>query len=200
MKRASPRPALHLLQLIEEPRCRRQVNVRSWRDQDLSSERHNVRFGAEEAMVGTTWWAQNCHRSSLCQGLLTKDRTTGSVVGVVDRLVLSDAHWSQMSDLIVGSPDRRALSGPDNCKLLQVGPALLTNVESNRTHPRSRLTIWHKRALPVSRLRSTGALTLAKIAIRGTMVFLTGSSNVLTEAASLSGSALGFDRLRDKAL
>ena len=55
MKQASPRLALHLLQLIEEPRCRRQVNVRSWRDQDLSSERRNVRFGAKEAMVGTTW-------------------------------------------------------------------------------------------------------------------------------------------------
>jgi hypothetical protein len=55
MKQASPRLALHLLQLIEEPLCRRQVNVRSWRDQDLSSERRNVRFGAKEAMVGTTW-------------------------------------------------------------------------------------------------------------------------------------------------
>jgi hypothetical protein len=55
IKWASPRLALHLLQLTEEPRCRRQVNVRSWRDLDLSSERRNVRFGAEEAMVGTTW-------------------------------------------------------------------------------------------------------------------------------------------------
>jgi hypothetical protein len=55
IKRASPRLALHQLLLTEEPRCRRQVNARSWRDQDLSSERRNVRFGAEEAMVGTTW-------------------------------------------------------------------------------------------------------------------------------------------------
>jgi hypothetical protein len=53
IKRASPRLALHPLQLTEEPRCRRQVNVRSWRDQDLSSVRRNVRFGAKEAMVRT---------------------------------------------------------------------------------------------------------------------------------------------------
>jgi hypothetical protein len=46
MKQASPRLALHLLQFIEEPRCRPQVNVRSWRNQDLSSERRNLRFRA----------------------------------------------------------------------------------------------------------------------------------------------------------
>jgi hypothetical protein len=60
----------------------------------------------------------------------------------------------------------------------------LMKVESNRIHPRSRLTIWHKRL--------TGLCAELDLPV--------GSSIVLTGAASLSGSAPDFDSLRDKAL
>jgi transposase len=35
-------------------------------------------------------------------------------LGVMDRLVLSDAQWSRMSDLIIGRPDQCGSTGRDN--------------------------------------------------------------------------------------
>ncbi len=35
-------------------------------------------------------------------------------MGVVDRLLLSDAHWDRMSGLIIGRPDQRGSTGRDN--------------------------------------------------------------------------------------
>jgi putative transposase len=37
-----------------------------------------------------------------------------AVLGVLDRLVLTDKHWERMSGLIIGRPDQRGSTGRDN--------------------------------------------------------------------------------------
>jgi len=37
-----------------------------------------------------------------------------AVLGVMSRLVLSDAHWDRMSGLIIGRPDQKGSTGRDN--------------------------------------------------------------------------------------
>lgn len=53
-------------------------------------------------------------------GILKSDRTRFKLLfeeealGVMDRLVLSDAQWDRISGLIIGRPDQRGSTGRDN--------------------------------------------------------------------------------------
>jgi putative transposase len=38
----------------------------------------------------------------------------GAVLGVMDRLVLSDAAWERIAPLIIGRPDQKGSTGRDN--------------------------------------------------------------------------------------
>ena len=40
-------------------------------------------------------------------------------MGVVDRLVLSDAQWGRISALIIGRRDQRGSTGRDNCMFVE---------------------------------------------------------------------------------
>lgn len=45
---------------------------------------------------------------------MIQDCFLGAVLGVMDRLVLSDAAWDRMAPLIIGRPDQKGSTGRDN--------------------------------------------------------------------------------------